>query len=111
LLFLDNWAFLCYIFLMSVTQTVDIPANRRVHLDFEVPLEIPIGKAQVELKVIPFDNKSDNNGKFHISKQKLDEILREAQTPISDSLTGILAHLGDITIKQIREERLAKYLK
>jgi len=96
---------------MSVTQTVDIPANRRLHLDFEVPLEIPVGKAQVELKVIPFVNKPDNNRKFHLSKQELDEMLRDAQTPISDSLTGILAHLGDITIEQIREERLAKYLK
>jgi len=25
--------------------------------------------------------------------------------------SGILAHLGDITAEQIREERLAKYLK
>jgi len=96
---------------MSVTQTVDIPANRRLHLDFEVPIDIPVGKAQIELKVIPFVNKPDNNGKLHLSKQELDEMLRNAQTPISDSLTGILAHLGDITIEEIREERLAKYLK
>ena len=96
---------------MSVTQTVEIPANRRLHLDFEVPMEIPVGKAQVELKVIPFVNKPDNCGKLRLSKQELDEILRNAQTPISDSLTGILADLGDITIEQIREERLAKYLK
>jgi hypothetical protein len=96
---------------MSVTQTVDIPANRRLHLDFEVPLEIPVGKAQVELKVISSVNKPDNNGKLCLSKQELDKILRNAQTPISDSLTGILAHLGDITIEQIREERLAKYFK
>jgi hypothetical protein len=34
---------------MSITQTVEIPANRRVHLDFEVPIEIPIGKAQLSL--------------------------------------------------------------
>jgi hypothetical protein len=39
---------------MSITQTVEIPASRRVHLDFEVPVEIPVGKAQVEVKVIPF---------------------------------------------------------
>ena len=96
---------------MSVTQTVEIPANRRLHLDFEVPMEIPVGKAQVELKVIPFVNKPDKSGKLRLSKQELDEILRNAQTPISDSLTGILAHLGDITVEQIREERLSKYLK
>jgi len=96
---------------MSITQTVEIPANRRLHLDFEVPVEIPVGKAQVELKVIPFVKKSDNNGKLHISKPELNEMLRDSKTPISDSLTGILEHLGDITIEQIREERLAKHLK
>jgi len=46
---LDNCRFSCYIFLMSITQTIEIPANRRVHLDFEVPVEIPIGKAQISV--------------------------------------------------------------
>ena len=32
---------------MIITQTVDIPADHRVHLDFEVPFEIPAGKAQI----------------------------------------------------------------
>jgi hypothetical protein len=94
---------------MSITQTVKIPASHRLTID--VPPEIPEGStAWVELKVLPFVNKPDNNGKLRLSKQELDEMLRNAQTPISDSLTGILAHLGDITIEQIREERLAKYL-
>ena len=34
---------------MSITQTIEIPANRMVHLDFEVPVEIPIGKAQISV--------------------------------------------------------------
>jgi hypothetical protein len=33
----------CYIYLMSVTQTVDIPANHRLTID--VPREIPMGRA------------------------------------------------------------------
>ena len=37
---------------MTVTQTIDIPANRRVFLD--LPPELPVGRAQVELKVLPF---------------------------------------------------------
>ena len=32
---------------MTVTQTVDIPANRRVYLD--LPPELPIGKAQITI--------------------------------------------------------------
>jgi len=34
---------------MSITQTIEIPYNRKVHLDFEVPVEIPIGKAQISV--------------------------------------------------------------
>jgi len=40
---------------MTITQTVEIPANRRLIID--VPLEVPAGKAQVEVKVIPFAKK------------------------------------------------------
>ena len=99
---------------MTVEQIIDIPADRRLRLDFEVPHELPAGKARLEMKVIPFKKKEeknpDNNGKLHLTKKELDEMLQNAQTPISDSLTGVLSHLGDITIEQIREERLAKYL-
>jgi len=42
---------------MTITQTVDIPVNRRITL--EVPREIPAGRAQVELKVIPFLKKEE----------------------------------------------------
>ena len=99
---------------MTITQTVEIPADRRLIID--VPREVPEGMARVELNVIPFAKKEGNPLtakplKLRLTKKELDKILQNAQTPISDSLTGILAHLGDITIEQIREERLAKYLK
>ena len=97
---------------MTITQTVEIPPSR--WLNIEVPREIPTGPARVELKVIPFaksDMKDETMSKFRISKKELDELMQNAHTPLSDSLTGILAHLGDITAEQIREERLAKYLK
>jgi hypothetical protein len=47
--FIDNCWFSCYIYSMIITQTIEIPANRRVHLDFEIPVEIPIGKAQISV--------------------------------------------------------------
>ena len=34
---------------MTMTQMVDIPANRRIHLDFEVSRELPAGKALVSV--------------------------------------------------------------
>ena len=45
---------LCYIYYMTITQIVEIPANRRLTID--VPREVPAGAtAHFELKVIPFD--------------------------------------------------------
>ena len=99
---------------MTITQTVEIPTSHRLIID--VPGEVPAGAtARFELKVIPFAKKNETHPaakppKFRLSKKELDEILQNAQTPVSDSLTGILAHLGDITVEQIREERLAEYL-
>ena len=37
---------------MTITQTVEIPADRRLTID--IPLDVPAGKAQIEMKVIPF---------------------------------------------------------
>ena len=39
---------------MTIIQTVEIPANRRLNLNFEIPREVPAGKAQIEVNVIPF---------------------------------------------------------
>ena len=100
---------------MSYTQTVEIPADRRITI--EVPREVPAGAtAQVEVKIIPFvknveKSVLDKPLKLCLTKKELDEMLQNTPTPISDSLTGILAHLGDITVEQIREERLAKHLQ
>jgi hypothetical protein len=73
----------CYICSMSVTQTVDIPADRRLHLDFEVPVDIPVGKAQVELRVISF-----------ATKQKPAFKADNSLTPHTDALLKILSNLG-----------------
>ena len=68
---------------MTITQTVEIPADRRVFFEFLAPLDIPEGKAQVEVKVIPFvkkEDKPDNKGKFPMSKSELDTLLQNAKT-------------------------------
>jgi len=86
---------------MTIGKTVEIPADRRLHLDFEVPIEIPVGKAQVELKVIPFVNKQNKSALKNTDK---------SLTPHTDALFKIFSNLGDIDIDEIREERLAKHL-
>ena len=97
---------------MTITQTVVIPADRLITL--EVPREVPTGRASVEYKIIPFVKKEEKPlvakpPKLRLTKKELDEMLDKS--PITRELTGILSDLGDITIEQIREERLARYLK
>ena len=84
---------------MTITQTVEIPENRQVFVEFLAPMEIPVGPAKVEVILLPIVEKSSS-----AEDSKL-------PTPITDSLVGFLASAGDISLEQIREERLAKYLK
>ena len=86
---------------MSITQTVKIPASHRLTID--VPREIPAGTtAWVELKVFPFVKNEDK-------PEPSLKSLAGVETPIADSLLGVAANLGNITLDEIREERLSKY--
>jgi hypothetical protein len=87
---------------MTIEQTVEIPASHRVFFEFLAPKEIPAGPARVELKVTPVLEKQD---------KPVPETGKKSATPISDSLLGIFSSLGDISLEEIREERLAKHLK
>ena len=90
---------------MTIEQTVEIPANRQITL--EVPPQIPLGKARIELKVIPFIKEQDKLGKICLTKQLVEEMLQDS--PHTRALTGILH--TDMTTEEIRDERLAKHLK
>jgi len=102
---------------MTITQTVDIPANRRITL--EVPPQIPTGgTARFEIIWFPVNNESkssakpngslpkDKDGKILLSKAVKEKLLANETLR---SLTGILQ--TDMTIDEIKAERLARYLK
>jgi hypothetical protein len=102
---------------MSVTQAVEIPANHRLTID--VPREVPAGP--VILTFTPAAAKKPVNQRSEPAIKNADERakrraeflaeLRSQPTPHADALLGILSGLGDITLEQIRDERLAKHLK
>ena len=98
---------------MTITQTVDIPDNRR--LIIEVPPEVTADKAYVTVQFpIPAEARSETAEpkatikKIGMTRKELNEFLKNAHTPISDSLLGILK--TDMTIDEIRMARLAKHL-
>ena len=80
---------------MTITQTVEIPASHRLTID--VPPEVPAGRAILMFRPA--------------GGQSADKAGQKRRTPITDRLAGCLAGVGDITIEEIREERLEKYLK
>ena len=96
---------------MTLTQTVDIPADRRVRLEFVVPSEVMADKAYITIQFsVPVEKAQTepNAGskKIGMTREELDEFLKNAHTPHSDALLGLLSDVGDITVEQIREERL-----
>ena len=48
---LENHPFSCYVYPMAITQTVEVPADRRITL--EVPQEIPVGRTVLTFTPAP----------------------------------------------------------
>jgi len=97
---------------MIVTQTVEILPDQRLTID--IPPDAPAGKAQVEVRIIPFAKKegpaaAPDMPAFRMTKRELDEMLKDC--PITRRLAGILSDQGDTTIEQIRNERLMRRLR
>ena len=86
---------------MTIEQTVEVPPSRRIFLD--LPPELPTGKARIEFTITPELKPWKGNIKSLA--------LSDTPTPRADKLLGIAANLGDISIEEIRSERLSKYLK
>jgi hypothetical protein len=96
---------------MTMTQTVNIPADHRLVID--VPREVPEGP--VILTFTPAAARRPEPAPKNADEavpipDSLKRILSQP-TPHADALLGILSGLGDITLEQIRDERLAKHLK
>ena len=81
---------------MTIEQTIEVPADRRIFFEFLAPKEIPTGPARVELKVTPVSERQDESSK---------------PTPHANRFLGIVKELGEITLEQIKDERLARQLK
>ena len=87
---------------MTITQTVEIPADRRVFFEFLAPLEIPAGKVKIEVKLMPVVEKNAD---------KRLETTPVRATPHTDALLEILSKIGgNIDPDEIRMERLARHL-
>ena len=111
---------------MTVTQTVDIPADHRVFFEFLAPQEIPAGKTRVEMKLTPVvekqtDRRSPDRGSNEPALSAegemspvdaLSEILSRP-SPHTDALFALLAPIrGTVDVDEIRTERImAKHLK
>jgi hypothetical protein len=90
--------------MMTIQQTVDIPADRWLHL--ELPETVPSGVAEF---VLIFKNVSPE--KPAISRFSMEQIEAWARAPEIQSLVGALKGTGlatDVSIKDIRTMRLTE---
>ena len=90
---------------MTITQTIEIPADRRITL--EVPSEVPTGP--VILTFTPASAAKQGSAAA-IPSEKPGEEAAVRNTPRADRLLGAAAGLGDISLDEIRDERLSKHL-
>jgi len=102
--FFDTNREICYIYPMTIEQTIEVPANRRI--SFDLPFELPVGKTKVELTLTPLTStqQTGGKGKIHLTKLMIDEML---QGEVLQSLTGLLR--TETSAEEIRAERLKKY--
>jgi len=97
---------------MTITQTVEIPADRRLIID--VPPQVPTGRTDViiqfpvqeDAQLLEESLPIDKSGKIHLTKSMVEAMLADKTLR---SLTGILH--TNMTVDEIREERLAKRQK
>ena len=89
---------------MTIEQMIEIPADRLITL--KVPPEIPVGKAILAFTPVTNAPQLEPGKKIRITKSMIEEILQDETVR---SLTGILH--TEMSIEEIREERLAKHLK
>ena len=91
---------------MTITQTVEIPVDRR--LIIEIPREVTADRAYVtvhfpvsgEIQPEAVSEPKTVSKKINMTRKELDEFLKNAHTPITDSLLGILK--TDMTVDEIR---------
>ena len=91
---------------MTLTKTIDVPADRRITL--EVPREVPEGKAHFECKIIPFVKKEENP---IINKAEPPlKCLIGVDTSLVDSMVGIISNPENKTYDELRfEGMMEKY--
>jgi hypothetical protein len=102
----------------AIQQTAKIDPSRRL-LRLDKPLPAAAGTGQVNITVsIPVSSTeprrgvgSENRGSpLEKTPPKAAASGENSPTPITDMLCGLLAHVGDISKEQIREDRLQRWL-
>jgi len=89
---------------MTITQTIEIPADRRITL--EVPSEVPAGRTIIAFT--PVKTAKQDIAAAIPSEKPGEAAVRN--TPRADRLLGAAAGLSEISLDEIREERLSKHL-
>ena len=47
-----------------IQQTINIPPNHRLRLDLPIPQDIPAGRAEIQVTIIPYPKKAQDSKPF-----------------------------------------------
>jgi len=98
---------------MTITQTIEVPADRRVFFEFLAPREIPAGKTRVDVILTPVVEKPRDQRSPDRGSETAPESAGESDTPHTDALFALFAPIrGTVDIDEIRTERImSKHFK
>jgi hypothetical protein len=68
---------------MTIEQTVEIPASRRIF--FDLPLEFPVGKAKVEVKSVNEPNREQTHSEDPVTA-RLNAVYQKQDSNLADDL-------------------------
>ena len=81
---LENYTFSCYIYLMTIEQTVEIPPSHRLFV--EVPREVPAGKAVLTYTSVLASEDVENARRIWANNRARSDDLREKLANLQGSL-------------------------
>ena len=99
---IDFLPFSCYVYTMTIEQTIEVPADYRIFL--ELPRSVPSGvKARIEIN-IPAESANEQSGSLSLHPVEINEIRQLLQKEMAEQKTqAIIASSGDGWESHIRE--------
>jgi hypothetical protein len=91
---------------MTLQQTIEIPADRRVYFDFLAPQEIPTGAAKIEFTITPFRAPRPDNARMAEQEEWVNPLLGLCEGSSFTVEKFLEMKREEIALEEANDERL-----